>query len=546
MRAFVRAADAIATTSKKTEKVRILSELFASLPLADAQLAAQFFTGKPFAHWEERVVGVAGATLANAIAEAANRPESSLSAVYRKHGDLGEVAGELFKGTHEDTDFPIKEVASLFADLATTRSAVQKVSLLQRALGRSSAGDAKYIVKILTGDLRIGLKESLVEEAISHAYSRSLEQVRRANLLLGDIGEALRLAAANHLDSAQVRLFHPVGLMLASPVDSAEELFARAQAPLFVEPKFDGIRAQVHKNGAGKVKIFSRTRDEVTEFPELYSDLTALPGECILDGEILAWRDDKPLPFTELQKRLGRKKIDLWMQYDLPVIFACFDILFRDGQLLLDTPLQQRKVSLRKLLREVNARVFLVPASLCQMAQEVETAFRAALASGHEGIVAKQTQSLYSPGRRGRAWLKWKIPYATLDVVVTAAEYGHGKRHHVLSDVTFAVRDGEKLLNVGKAYSGLTDAEIAANTNFFQNATIEDQGFRLIVEPTLVLEVAFNNIQRSDRHESGFALRFPRIVRIRTDKKASEIDTVARVEELFAKQGHPNPAKKAT
>jgi len=437
----------------------------------------------------------------------------------------------------ESGDISLEAVVKLFIDLSKARSQSQKAHLLKASFAQASAGDVKYIVKILTGDLRIGSKESLVEEAISRAFSRSVDAVRRANLLRGDIGETLRLASRDSLALATVRLFHPLGFMLASPVDTAEELFAEAESPaLLVEQKYDGIRTQVHKNTTGKVKIFSRTRDEVTEFPELYSPFAALTGELILDGEILAWRDARPLPFTELQKRLGRKRIDLWMAHDIPVKFVGFDLLFANGELLLDVPLAERRRRLEEVLFGAPGAIRLSSATSCQTAQEVEQEFEASLAAGHEGIVAKSPASPYTPGRRGLAWLKLKLPYATLDVVVTAAEYGHGKRYKVLSDVTFAVRDGDRLMNIGKAYSGLTDAEISQNTDFFLNTTIEDQGFRRMVEPKLVLEVAFNNIQRSRRHESGFALRFPRIVRIRRDKPVSGIDTLARVEELFARQ----------
>jgi DNA ligase-1 len=356
-------------------------------------------------------------------------------------------------------------------------------------------------------------------------------------MMLGDIGETLRRAAANTLESATVRLFHPLGFMLAKPVETASEIFAEADTPaVYVEEKFDGIRAQVHKNAIGKVKIYSRTLDEVTEFSELNAALSVLPGEFILDGEIVAWRNSRPAPFTELQNRLGRKRVDFWMQQDIPVKFIAFDLLFDSGELLLDTPLRERKTRLRKLFATTIESAAIADITLCETPEQVATQFRAALTAGHEGIVAKAVESLYTPGRRGSSWVKLKEPYATLDVVVTAAEYGHGKRHHVLSDITFAVRDGEQLLNIGKAYSGLTDAEIAEYTRFFLEHTLEDQGFRRIVEPKLVLEVAFNNIQRSNRHESGFALRFPRILRARPDKPITEIDTLQRVEELFEKQ----------
>jgi DNA ligase 1 len=303
-----------------------------------------------------------------------------------------------------------------------------------------------------------------------------------------------------------------------------------------VEEKYDGIRAQVHKDKKGGVRIFSRTLDEVVEFPELTRPIRALAGELILDGEILAWRDARPAAFTELQKRLGRKRVDLWMQHDIPVKFVAFDLLYQDGRLLLDEPLTIRKNRLEAVLAGAPDALCLAGTAECRSTEEVSLAFRDALAAGHEGIVAKLAQSPYTPGRRGGYWFKLKEPFATLDVVVTAVEYGHGKRYKVLSDYTFAVRDGETLLNIGKAYSGLTDAEISEFTQYFLQHTIEEQAYRRIVEPTIVLEVAFNNIQKSNRHESGYALRFPRIVRIRTDKKVTEIDTLETVAKLFARQ----------
>ena len=440
----------------------------------------------------------------------------------------------------------LSEVATLFAELAAARVQAQKADLLAKAFARGSAGDAKYIVKIITGDLRIGSKESLVEEAIAKTYGRALVEVRRANMMTGDIGETLTLAAEDKLASAVVRLFHPLGFMLASPVETGEDHFDKELAEvevaaLLVEEKYDGIRAQVHKDKNGKVRIFSRTLDEVTEFPELVGPIGKLPGELILDGEILAWRDARPLPFTELQKRLGRKRIDMWMQHDIPVKFVAFDVLYRDGDLLLDEPLSQRRVLLDEVLRGAPEAIRVAERTECKTADEVSLAFRAALAAGHEGIVAKVADSKYMPGRRGGFWFKLKEPFATLDVVVTAVEYGHGRRHNVLSDYTFAVRDGavrngEKFLNIGKAYSGLTDAEILEYTDYFLKHTIEDQGYRRTVEPTVVLEVAFNNMQKSARHASGYALRFPRIVRIRMDKPVAEIDTLQRAAELFERQ----------
>jgi DNA ligase-1 len=541
MRNFVEAANAVGATTKKLEKLRLISDFLKSLNIADAAIAARFLSAQAFAAYEERTLGVGGANLSRVIAEASGKAGENLGTTYRMHGDLGDMAEELLRDSHCRGDLSLADVAELFDNLAAARMQVQKLELLAKAFAKTSAGDVKYIVKIITGDLRIGSKESLVEEAIAKAFERPLAEVRRANMMTGDVGETLTLAAENKLASAVVRLFHPLGFMLAAPVETADDLFAEELAgpeipALLVEEKYDGIRAQVHKDENGKVRIFSRTLDEVTEFPELVQPIGALAGGLIVDGEILAWRDARPLPFTELQKRLGRKRVDMWMQHDIPVKFVAFDLLYQDGELLLDESLATRKTRLDAIFAGAPAALRVAGRTECRTAPEVSLAFRSALTAGHEGIVAKVADSPYTPGRRGGFWFKLKEPFATLDVVVTAVEYGHGKRHAVLSDYTFAVRDGERLLNIGKAYSGLTDVEIREYTVFFLQHTLEDQGYRRMVEPKIVLEVAFNNIQKSGRHESGYALRFPRIVRIRSDKSAAEIDTLESVAELFARQ----------
>ena len=532
---FAQTCDAVAATTKKTEKIRLVSSLLQSLPIEDATRAAIFLTGRPFPRWDERVLGMGGRLLARLIGELSAKSGEAMSGVYRKHGDLGEMAEEILAERSGAPGVSLGEAALVFGELAAARGQSEKTDLLRRLLARARPAEVKYIVKIMTGDLRIGLRESLVEEAIAKAYERPIGSVRRANMLLGDIGETLQCAFRDELETVRFRLFHPIDFMLATPVEAAAGIFKNAAEPMVVEEKYDGIRAQAHKSGT-RVKIFSRTLDEVVEFPELREPLAALSGEYIVDGEILAWHEAQPLPFTQLQKRLGRRNPDLWLIAEIPVKFVLFDLLYQDGDLLLDEPLVERRRRLKQLLAAQTKQLQLAPERMCKTREALEEAFRAALAAGHEGIVAKAPDSLYTPGRRGRFWFKLKEPFATLDVVVTAVEYGHGKRHGVLSDYTFAVRQGDRLLNIGKAYSGLTDAEIREFTDYFLKHTMEDQGFRRIVEPKIVLEVAFNNMQRSNRHESGFALRFPRILRIRQDKTPEQIDTLERVRELYARQ----------
>ncbi|HEV7523301.1 MAG TPA: ATP-dependent DNA ligase [Candidatus Angelobacter sp.] len=573
MQGFALTADAVAATTKKTEKVRLVAEYFRSLPVDEAAQATVFFSGRAFPAWEERTLQVGGTLLWRSVGEISGKGEIALTAAYRRHGDMGSAAQEVLeRSAPAESSLTVAELASGFDELARTSTAARKLSLLQDLLRKATAVQAKYVIKIIGGDLRIGLRESLVEEAIAKAFDKNVKSVQRANMLLGDIRDTLRLAAEHRLDQAQMRLFHPIGFMLASPaLDASEALsyFDRAA----VEDKYDGIRAQVHVGGKGdpRVRLFSRTLDEISPaFPELPPALRAFPDALILDGEILAWSPDtaQALPFSELQKRLGRKKVSQDMLRRVPVVYMAFDVLYAGGKLLIEKPLEER----RKILEESFAlvpkdgfiaehsmatenpqgalvfeptigtaigvpRVILAPALTADSAEKLEEIFCAARERGNEGLMIKDVNSPYTPGRRGKAWLKLKKELATLDVVVTAVEWGHGKRNKVLSDYTFAVRDGDKLLNVGKAYSGLTDVEIAEMTEWFKNHTIDDQGFRRTVEPKIVLEVAFNNMMRSSRHESGYALRFPRILRLRTDKSAGEIDTLETVKEIFARQG---------
>ncbi|MCW5981607.1 MAG: ATP-dependent DNA ligase [Bryobacteraceae bacterium] len=533
---FAQTCEAIGASTRKNEKIRLAAEYLRPLEIDEAARAAVFFSGRPFARREERVLSVGGALIWQTIFRLAGRPPGEMESSYRRHGDLGAMTEELLRGRSASGGVSLSEVAQAFETLAARRGPEQKLAALETLLGRAEPLVAKYIVKIITGDLRIGLKESLVEEAIAHAYGQPASKVRRANMLTGDIGATLVLAAAGDPDSARMNLFHPIGFMLATTVESASEAFGEFGGAGLMEDKYDGIRAQVHKSGE-KVKLFSRTLDELVEFHELYAPLAELPGEFILDGEVVGWRDGRALPFTELQQRLGRKTPDLWLPLEIPVSFVAFDLLYLDGATLMDLPLSERRPKLEQLLAAGTAPfVQAAPASRCASAEETQAAFNRALERGNEGLMIKATDAPYTPGRRGRKWLKWKQPLATLDVVVTAVEFGHGRRHGVLSDYTFAVRSGDRLVNIGKAYSGLTDKEIAEYTSYFLEHTVDDQGFRRIVEPALVLEVAFNNVQRSNRHESGYALRFPRIVRLRPDKTPADIDTLETVRRIHERQ----------
>jgi DNA ligase-1 len=628
----------------------------------DAGWFALYVAGTPFAEADPRKLNAGGALLSKAVLAVTGSSDAALTAAYRRHGDLGAAAFDLLTAAdaHVTDSGPkggltLAEVAEAFAGMAVAKTTAIRAALVQGMLRKATPLEAKYLLKLMLGDMRIGVKQSLVEEAIAVAAAAPVEAVRRAVMLEADLGGAVRRAFAGTLADARMRLFHPLGFMLASPVETAEEAVERftekpakiavvkvpkakksrskrlqdanprqtleldreteaevavdahaeefPDAPAldvieavdsqdeeqkntvatdaqgveaFLEDKYDGMRAQVHCGDAsqpGRVAIYSRNREDVTaSFPELEEAFAQvrpdIDGALIFDGEILGCdlQTARALPFAVLGTRIGRKKVSNEMRGQVPVVFMAFDLMYAGDELLLELPLRERRNRLEAVVEKLAGRavspvvvderarnpqavlfagtesaaverLMISPSRLVESAEDIDRAYADARARANEGVMLKAADSVYQPGRRGLAWVKLKRELATLDVVVTGAELGHGKRAGILSDYTFAVRgDAGELLNVGKAYSGLTDAEIAEMSAWMMEHTLEDQGFFRTVEPLMVLEVAFNNIMRSGRHASGFAMRFPRILRIRTDKPITEIDTVERVEEIYQSQ----------
>lgn len=547
MRRLAAVLDAVAGTASTLRKVEILADYLRSLSEEDLRIACTFLTGSPLPPASGRTLQVGWSTLVEALQDVTGAPPEAVEDSYLRHGDLGSVAAELLtrkaRGSLFGQPLTLARVAEAFSRLAETagpRSRQAKREGIRALLQDAEPAETRYLVRIITSDMRVGLKEGLLEEAIARAFGAPLDAVRRAHMLTGDIGQVAVLARAGRLGEARLQLFRPLRFMLADTMYAADEAFAArgaggAGAPevLMVEDKYDGIRCQVHSDGT-RIAIYSRTLDEVTaSFPELHADLRSLAGRYVLDGEIVAWKDG-PLPFVRLQQRLRRKDPDA-VREEVPVVLWAFDLLHLDGADLVDLPLRER----RRLLQSLRwgEAVRLAASATVATAADLAARFRQAREAGYEGVVVKRPDSPYLPGRRGRLWLKWKEELATLDVVVVAAEQGNGKRAGVLSDVTFAVRDGDRLVPVGKAYTGLTDAEIAELTAWFRAHTLQDRGRVKVVEPKVVLEVAFDAVTRSPRHPGGYALRFPRITRIRYDKTAEEISTLDDVRAIFERQG---------
>jgi len=616
-------ADVLAATSSRLKKRSAIAEGIAAVHAQspeEAGLFALYLAGQPFPEADPRKLNAGGAVLSRIIASISRATQAAMTEAYRRHGDLGAATHDLFvdAGHNPPPTLTFADLHDAFAQASVARTTVIRQIVLTDLLTRATPVEAKYLIKLMLGDMRIGVKQSLVEEAIAVAAEASVADVRNAVMLQADLACATEMAFAKTLHEARMRLFHPLGFMLASPVETPEEAVERfakiptesdasTPPPTHVEPnpqsisedaytvtaqeevspeaihihaqiedKYDGMRVQLHcgdPSQPGRVALYSRNREDVTEsYPEIaeafaYVESTGL-GALILDGELLAWdvEQQRALPFAVLSPRIGRKRVSNEVRTATPVVFMAFDVLCVDESLLLDLPLRERRNRLEaiaeKLLDVTHSplalpatadtglfaegndasqrgvqRLLLSPVSLAYSAEDLDRAYNAARERGNEGVMIKAADSIYQPGRRGISWVKLKRQLGTLDVVITGAEYGHGKRSQFLSDYTFAIRGPEgDLLNVGKAYSGVTDAEIVELTAWLKDHTLEDQGHFRTVEPGIILEVAFNNVMRSSRHASGFALRFPRILRIRTDKPLEEIDTLERVEEIYQSQ----------
>ncbi|MEO5885864.1 MAG: ATP-dependent DNA ligase [Candidatus Limnocylindrales bacterium] len=554
MRRWSDLAERVAATTRTSEKTALLADYLRHLAADELPIAAVFLTGRPFPEADQRAAGLGWAAIVDAVAAVIGGTRADLAAAYDRHSDLSLAVADVLQATGHAPDPAtsptLPEVAATFTAIETVSGAAAKTALLRGLIERADPETARAIVKVLGGELRIGLREGLVEAAIARAFERPLDEVKWAGMLTGDIGRLATLARDDRLADAELTLFHPLKFMLASPAEDAAEIIRRLGPEVWVEDKYDGIRCQLHKSGR-VVRLYSRDLHDVsTQFPEIVTAARDLPWDGVLDGEILGWKDDLVLPFISLQARLGRKDPSATIQAEIPVIYVAFDALalgtgddpteLATVEPLLRTPLRERRLRLDAIELPLatdghGGRFVRSHLAVARDEPSLETAFEEARGRRNEGLMVKDPDSGYSPGRRGLGWLKMKKALATIDCVVVGVEVGHGKRHGVLSDYTFAVRDEatDKLVNIGKAYSGLTDAEIARMTAWFEAHTTARFGRFRQVEPTVVVEIAFDVIVRSKRHGSGFSLRFPRIHALRPDKSVEDIDTVATVTSLY-------------
>ncbi|MDG6911071.1 MAG: ATP-dependent DNA ligase [Nitrososphaerota archaeon] len=535
------ALEQVRRTASKNEKVAVVAAYLRNLSPDDAALAARVASGRASERGSRDEAQVGYATLIEALREVTGATEDDVSSSYLKHGDLGEVAEELLAQKKEQPLFAeelsLRDIEEGFARLRSAKgkgAASTKRRIVKSFLLAATPLEGKYLVKALTGEMRTGLVTGLLEESIAAAYGLTKGEAARAHMVLGDVGAFAREAASGRAAVARIQPFRPVNFMLAEPFASAREIAEHFGKTAYAEYKYDGVRAQVHRAG-GEVRVYSRRLEDITaSFPEIVASFKGPGPDFIIDGEAVPFAGGRPLPFQLLQRRLRRLEDLEEAVREAPVTYFAFDILLRGDKETVDYPLSERRGLLRDVVEGTSVR--LAETTDVNSEGTVQSAFRRSRDLGYEGLVVKDPESTYAMGKRGSGWAKLKEELDTLDVVIVAAEYGHGKRAGVISDYTFAVRDGDGLKTVGKAYSGLSDKEIGEMTSRLREITVRDYGYRRQVRPEIVVEVAFDSIQRSDRHDSGYALRFPRIKRIRTDKGIGDIDDIGKVRQVYSGQ----------
>ncbi len=575
---FVETCEKIRSTTKKNEKIDIISNYITNLDETSLSIAVLFLSGRAFPIGSTTTLNIGFTTIMQSLSEIAMLDIKDIQDIHLKHGDIGAMAEYAVSKKHIISLFNQQESISLsyvyhqfkkIANIIGSGSNKNKKNILKGLLIALSPLESKYLIKIITGEMRIGSVEGLVEIALSGAFDRELQSIREAMLISGDISQVAVLAKKNILHNVIMKPFVPVSFMLADVMFSAEEIINYYNKPLICEYKYDGIRLQMHKFDK-KIRLFSRNLVDITyAFPELVKAAiestiktqdTSIHNQVdfILDGELIAFKNDRPLHFQELQKRLRRKNVTDYITTEIPIYYIVYDIMyFKDNQVLKKSLLDRKNI-----ISTISFKKPIINSSykISDSIEQVIAIFNESKDIGHEGLVVKDPLSQYHPGKRGRYWMKLKKELDTIDAVIVIAEYGHGKRAGVLSDYTFAVIDEDKkdtnnnknnlnlnnnnnnylenctLKTIGKAYSGLTDKEIDDMTERLKQIIVEDNGNRILVKPEIVLEVAFDTIQKSDRHNSGFALRFPRIKNIRIDKSLKDIDTLEKVRQIYKNQ----------
>jgi DNA ligase-1 len=549
-KALAELCEKIEATKKRLLMIDLVADFLRNLDVQETEPAVSMILGRPFPKWSPRTLDVSWATVSDIIERITEVEWTVFTEAFSKTGDVGSATKMVFEASKPKRQASLFERTltigearhSLEAIAETTGygSREKKERLIEALLGLASPVEAKYLVKIFIGEMRTGLHERLMEQAVSKAFEIPLELVQKSSMIVGDIGEVAVIARTEGeegLSRVGFKVFRPVSLMLAQMADSVVDALKEHGGKTAFEYKLDGARVQIHKLG-DEVRIFSRRLTDVTgSLPEIVEIVrkNIRAKEVILEGEVIATDDfGYPIPFQHLMRRFRRVHAIEDAAEKIPVKLYLFDILYLNGKSLITASYTQR----RQILAENAGEISLTIQRVTDKAEEGEQFLKEAIDAGHEGLMVKRIDSSYTPGIRGKRWLKIKPVLEPLDLVIVAAEYGYGRRHEWLSDYYLAVRDEKtgEFLTVGKTFKGLTDAEIIEMTKRLKELAVKEEHRRVIAIPKIVVEVIYNEIQKSPKYKCGMALRFARISRIREEKTPEEADTLQRIKEIYEKQ----------
>jgi DNA ligase-1 len=537
-------------TTTRLEIISLTADFLENLDIYEVGPAVSMILGRAFPKWSQKTLEVSWMTLSGVLQRVTGGNWNVFREASAGIGDLGAAVKVIFEKTSLKKQavllkkpLTITEVRRLLHSIAAATgsgSREKKERLVSALLSQASPVEAKYLVKIFVGEMRTGLHEGLMEKAVAKAFDVPIATVQKASMVMGDIGEVAAIAkTGSKEDLLQIgfQVFRPVKLMLAQVADNVAEALTEPGSKTAFEYKYDGARVQIHKRG-GEVRVFSRRLTDVSQsLPEVVEAVKNSVNACeaIMEGEVIAVNDEgHPIPFQHLMRRFKRIHEVQGAAEKIPVKLYLFDVLFLDGESLISLPYVHR----RKVLAENAGEIPLTRQIVTDKKKVAEVFLNEAMNAGHEGVMAKKLDGVYMPGTRGKRWFKIKPVLEPLDLVITAAEYGYGRRHNWLSDYYLAARDFKtgEFLNIGKTFKGLTDAEMIEMTRRLKELTVMEERNRVVVLPKIVVEVAYNEIQRSPKYKSRMALRFARISRIRDDKSADDADTIERVREIFEKQ----------
>jgi DNA ligase 1 len=542
---FALVCQELGQTQSRLQMAEAVGTFLAALSIGEAEVAARFMVGRALEQGEEKRLQLSGRAIWKIVAEMVG-VEDQGEDIFAAAEDFGEAVAIMLRRRTADPEptLTIGEVDRAFHDIAEIEgrhARNRKLDALRALFARSSALEGKYLAKVLIREMRHGVSEGMMLEAIARMANRPVTDVRRIHMLEADLGRTVRilreggaLPSGSGRRSAGVKPLKP---MLAQPAADIAEAFAMLGPELAFEHKLDGARVQIH-HGEGSTRIFSRRMNEITtSLPEVVDMIGKLGGRsAILDGEVIAVDSlGRPLAFQELMRRFGRVKDIERLRAEQPIRLHLFDLLALDSALTIDHSYAERARQLDDLASA--ASLDTVQRLMTPSLSEAERFFRDAIAAGYEGVVGKALRSAYMPGVRGRGWVKIKHA-RTLDLVIVAADWGYGRRHGWLSNYHLAARNERTggFSEVGKTFKGLTDEQFREMTERLLALKISESHGTVVVRPEVVVEVGYNDIQRSPQYEAGMALRFARIVRIRTDKAVSEADSIEAVERDFERQ----------